>query len=169
MNKYILILFTIILALTGCKKSSDDINIKTNEKGTDTSVIKEDISKSGGETEKNIINENESGENITQRKTSPEPRKEITTSEVSKYLNQTVTVKGYIAEVIMRPKVNYLNFDKKYPDNTFTAVIFPDDMHKFEDLMKYQNKNVKVTGRISLYKDKPQIIINSTSQIKIIN
>lgn len=169
MNKYILILLAITLALIGCKKSSDDINIKTNEKGTDTSVIKEDISKSAGETEENIINENESGENITQRKTSSEPRKEITTSEVNKYLNQTVTVKGYIAEVVMRPKVNYLNFDKKYPDNTFTTVIFPDDMYKFEDLMKYQNKNVKVTGRISLYKGKPQIIINSTSQIKIIN
>lgn len=166
MKKYFLILLVFLLAITSCKKSTDDISIKSKDTKVDSVISKDKTSEAESESDEKTRTENE---NISPRKSGGESKKEITTKEVNEYINKNVTVKGYVAEVVMRPKVNYLNFDKKYPDNTFTAVIFPDDMYKFEDLMKYQNKNVKVTGRISLYKGKPQIIINSVSQIKIIN
>lgn len=160
-----------LLFLIGCKKSSDDITIKSKDVKVDSTVSDTKTLSEGQEQndKEKAQDEFSPQENKQQKKFNYESHKEITTKEVNDYINKNVTVTGYVAQVVMRPKVNYLNFDNKYPDNTFTAVIFPSDMHKFEDLMKYENKNVKVTGRLSLYKDKPQIIINSISQIKIIN
>jgi DNA/RNA endonuclease YhcR with UshA esterase domain len=34
---------------------------------------------------------------------------------------------------------------------------------------KYEGKNVELTGRITVYKEKPQIILDSPDQIKIEN
>jgi len=97
-----------------------------------------------------------------------EEKVSISTKEARDHINKTAIVEGYIADVVKRPKVNYLNFDKKYPDNSFTVVVFPDDSEKFGDLYRYKNKNVKVHGKINLYKGKPQIIANSPNQIEIL-
>ncbi|MCX7833390.1 MAG: hypothetical protein N2490_04190 [Ignavibacteria bacterium] len=169
MNKYIFLFIVLIIISIGCKKSTDDINIKSKDSKVDTQNVNRNNFITHTEFSDTNSKEKQHNENFPFKDNNTDTRKEITTKEVNDYINKTVTVKGYVAQVVMRPKVNYLNFDKKYPDNTFTVVIFPDDMYKFDDLMKYQNKNVKVTGRISLYKGRPQIIVNSTSQIKIIN
>lgn len=171
MKKLLIIFLSLILITVGCKKSTDDITVKHKDTKNDSTLNYNNTPQTGSHPDETgkINEEYQTGDNTISQKKGTEQRKEITTKEVNDYINKTVTVKGYVAEVVLRPKVNYLNFDKKYPDNTFTAVIFPDDMYKFEDLMKYQNKNVKVTGRISLYKGKPQIVINSTSQLKIVN
>jgi len=97
-----------------------------------------------------------------------ESDKIISTNEVNNYIKKTVTVEGYVADVVMRPKVNYLNFDNKFPKHTFTVVIFPKDAENFEDLNIFKNKNIQVKGKIELYRGKPQIIVNSTEQIKIV-
>ena len=97
-----------------------------------------------------------------------ESDKIISTNEVNNYIKKTVTVEGYVADVVMRPKVNYLNFDNKFPKHTFTVVIFPKDAENFEDLNVFKNKNIQVKGKIELYRGKPQIIVNSTEQIKIV-
>ena len=62
----------------------------------------------------------------------------------------------------------FLNFDKRYPDNPFTAVVFANKFADFGDLTVYKNKTVEVKGKIKEYRGKPEIIMNSTSQIKII-
>lgn len=70
-------------------------------------------------------------------------------------------------------KVRFLNFDKDYR-TSFTVVIFTGDLDKFtstigEPTEYYKDKKVKVTGKVSIYKDKPQIIANSPSQIKVVD
>lgn len=92
----------------------------------------------------------------------------ISTKDVGDYIGKTVTVEGYVADVVIRPKVNYLNFDGKFPKHTFTAVIFPKDAENFEDLNVFRNKNVRVKGKIEMYRGRPQIIVNSPEQINIV-
>lgn len=94
--------------------------------------------------------------------------KEIKTSEASQNVGSNVILKGYVASVTEREKVAYLNFDKKYPNNTFTCVIFSKNFYKFDELKNYDKKNVEVSGKITVYNGKPQIILEDSDQIKII-
>jgi len=91
----------------------------------------------------------------------------ISPLEASEYMGKSVTVKGFVADVYKSDKVAYLNFVKKYPDNPFTGVIFANKFDEFGDIMKYENKNVEISGRISTFRGKPQMIIDRKSQIKI--
>ncbi len=91
----------------------------------------------------------------------------ISPLEAGEYIGKTVTVKGFVADVYQSEKVAYLNFVEKFPKNPFTAVIFASKFSDFQDIVKYRNKDVEVTGRVSMYKDKPQIILNSPNQIVV--
>ncbi len=66
-------------------------------------------------------------------------------------------------------KTTYLNFGKPYPNSTFTTVIFGNDVKIFKyipvDYLK--DKEVCVTGRITIYKGKPQMIIRKEEYTQI--
>lgn len=98
---------------------------------------------------------------------SEKPVAVISPLEAGDYNGKTVTVKGFVADIYQSEKVAYLNFVQKYPNNPFTAVIFASKFTDFPDIIKYKNKNVEVTGRVSMYREKPQIILNSTKQIVV--
>ncbi len=91
----------------------------------------------------------------------------ISPLEAADYHGRMVTVKGFVADIYQSEKVAYLNFVEKYPNNPFTAVIFASKFADFPDIGKYKNKNVEVSGFISMFKGKPQIILNETKQIKV--
>jgi len=91
----------------------------------------------------------------------------ITALEAKDYLGKVVTVKGFVADIYKSEKVAYLNFIEKYPENPFTAVIFANKFSDFGDINRYKGKNVEVTGRVSVFNKKPQVILNSESQIKV--
>lgn len=93
----------------------------------------------------------------------------ISPLEAMDYNGKTVTVKGFVADIYQSEKVAYLNFVEKFPNNPFTAVIFAREFSDFPEIEKYRNKDVEVTGRVSMYKGKPQIILNNPSQIKLKN
>lgn len=97
-----------------------------------------------------------------------EKKQRIKPVEAQANIGNHVTVYGLVADVVIRDKVSYLNFDFKYPKNTFTAVIFASDYNKFEDLKSYKNDYVEVKGTVMEYRGKPQIILNSPDQIKVI-
>lgn len=63
----------------------------------------------------------------------------------------------------------FLNFDRPYPEQTFTIVIWGPDRSKFQESpeIMFEGKTVYVTGEISSYKGKPQIIVTDPSQIEI--
>jgi len=95
------------------------------------------------------------------------PEAVISPLEAGNYNGKTVTVKGFVADVYQSEKVAYLNFVEKFPKNPFTAVIFASKFSDFPDITNYKNKDVEVTGRVSMYKEKAQIILNSPKQIKV--
>jgi DNA/RNA endonuclease YhcR with UshA esterase domain len=53
----------------------------------------------------------------------------------------------------------------KYPNQAFTAFIPSSSAPQFSQPQQYEGRTVAVSGKITLYKGKPEIIVNSPSQI----
>jgi DNA/RNA endonuclease YhcR with UshA esterase domain len=160
--KSILSLVVVIQFFSCGKKDEEYIDEKHVEKQTNQSE-KKDTSK------QNIQLQNTDKKNSSENKSNFElkPEKIITPLEASDNIGKVVTVKGFIAEVYKKENVEYLNFMEKYPDNPFEGVIFQKKFDEFGDINIYNNKNVEITGLVSSFKGKPQIILNSKDQIKI--
>jgi hypothetical protein len=63
--------------------------------------------------------------------------------------------------------VTFLNFDKPYPNHTFTAFIPADSRSKSDAPEKgLKDKDVCVTGKIQDYHGKPEIIVTGPEQLK---
>lgn len=106
----------------------------------------------------------------TEKRTYKPLKSEITISplEANDYVGKVVTVQGFVAEVNKREKVAYLNFVENFPENPFTGVIFESKFEEFGDLEVYRNRQVELTGRVTIYKGKPQIILEDKSQVRIL-
>ena len=155
----IIYLILAFVLFTSCGRQKQEVTIsKTENRRTseENRNEKTENSENGNNTSENRKEKTENSDNVS-----------ITTSEVKAHIGEKAEVSGYVADVVVRPKVIYLNFDNKYPKNTFTAVIFPGDAEKFGDVEQYTNKNVTVRGRIGTFNGKPQIILNSKEQIEI--
>lgn len=50
-----------------------------------------------------------------------------------------------------------------------TAVVFDDNFAQFGDLQKYNGHNVEINGTITEYHNKPEMVLESPRQIKIID
>jgi DNA/RNA endonuclease YhcR with UshA esterase domain len=62
----------------------------------------------------------------------------------------------------------FLNIGATYPNQTFTGWIPPaSPVNKSPILASIEGKKVKITGRIELYKGKPEIRINAASQLEV--
>ena len=88
------------------------------------------------------------------------------------HMNQTGTVCGKVVATRYLDqsagKITFLNFDKPYPDTTFTAVIFGDHRARFGEPEKmYHNKDLCVTGKIEEYNTKPQMVLTEPNQVKV--
>ncbi len=97
------------------------------------------------------------------------PQNKIPANAAKNYIGKYETVIGTDSQVYhSRGGTCFLDIDGDYPDNTFTAVIFKSDVKKFKDIDEYEGKEIEVKGKIKEYKGKPEIILKSKSQIKII-
>lgn len=153
MSKFFLLTqVLIILMFYSCGKKQEDVRIhKVSEsRDTLTAVTKE----TADSTEKPEV--------------SGESPKTYSSAEAKDHAGERAAVTGYVADVVKRERVAYLNFDKKYPKNTFTGVVFEEKFEEVGDLSIYRNKNIEINGKITIYKDKPQIIITSKNQIRIL-
>jgi len=59
----------------------------------------------------------------------------------------------------------FLDFCKSYKTCPFSGVIFADDAKKFGDLSRYNGKTVTLTGKISSYQNKAEIVLSDPSQL----
>lgn len=91
---------------------------------------------------------------------------------VTNYEGKTITVCSKVQSTYLtkgEKKTTYINFGKPYPNTTFTVVIFEADAAKFKNTPSvfFKDKNVCITGKVKIYKGKPEIIVTSEEQIKI--
>jgi len=55
----------------------------------------------------------------------------------------------------------------KYPNQAFTAFVPSSSAAQFSNPQQYEGKTVAVSGKITLYRGKPEIIVTNVSQIII--
>lgn len=95
----------------------------------------------------------------------------ISSKEAHKYINQIKSVVGKVEQVRTSGSDNlFLNIDGKFPDQPFTVVIFRRDRERFPEKFEesVREKNIQVRGRITLFQEKPQIVINRPDMLKIL-
>lgn len=93
----------------------------------------------------------------------------VSPAQAKDYVDKKVTVCGLVSDVYVSTKgqaPTFLHFGGKHPNELFSVVVYKDDLAKFTNpLGGLANKNVCVTGYIKLYKGKPEMTVNSPSQI----
>jgi hypothetical protein len=96
----------------------------------------------------------------------------ISIDSVSTYIGKTVKVCDKVAGTFVTKgdkPVTYLNLGADYPNTKLTIVIFQKDLPNFPGVPSviYKDKNVCVTGEISVYIERNQIIASYHQQIVI--
>jgi hypothetical protein len=91
-----------------------------------------------------------------------------TAAETPKHVGETATVTDKVDGVHQSGKGNiFLNMGGKYPNQAFTAFIPSASAAQFSNPQQYEGRTVAVSGKVTLYKGKPEIIVNSPSQITV--
>ncbi len=99
--------------------------------------------------------------------------KKITTAQVGEHVGEKVTVCGVVADARYlensTSKPTFLNFDKPFPNHTFTAVILPSARANFSEPPEksLKGKNVCVTGTVKINKSRPEIEVTDASQVTV--
>jgi len=93
----------------------------------------------------------------------------IGSAQAATYIGKQVTVTGIVAQVSIRPSLIFLNFEKPYPNNPFTAIIRNSHTNEFEKLPALKGKPVSVQGHIRAYNGKPEMELATKSQLKLLS
>jgi hypothetical protein len=93
--------------------------------------------------------------------------KVISPFDAAAHVGQAVTVEGVASEVFTdkRSGTTFIDMGGRYPNNVFTGVIFRNYAGAFGDVHRLEGKTVGITGRVQMYKGKPEIILKNRSQL----
>ena len=91
----------------------------------------------------------------------------VSDAQAEQHIGQDVTVEGVVTAVSTSRKGNtFINFGGVYPNQTFTGWIPAGTPLATDDsIPTLQGKKIKITGRIELYRGKPEIRVLEKSQI----
>ena len=95
----------------------------------------------------------------------------ISACKAKNYIGEIAFVEGNVVSTYRSAKNNiFLNFERPYPNQCFSAVIFSSNLSKFPENPEkiYDKKKVRVFGKIKEYRGKPEIILESQNQIEIL-
>lgn len=88
-----------------------------------------------------------------------------------KYLGRELIVEGKIVDTHRDLKSNtvFLNFEKPYPNQCFTGVIFSSNLYKFVQNPEsyYLNKTVRIFGEVREHQGRSAIILETPQQIEV--
>jgi hypothetical protein len=93
----------------------------------------------------------------------------IGAADATNYYGKEMTVTGRVAQVTIRPAVTFLNLDKAYPNSPFAVVIFHGQSSFFGDVNALKGKQIEVRGKIIKYKGKPEIALDTTNQLTVLD
>ena len=94
----------------------------------------------------------------------------ISSADAQTHVNENTCVCGEVASTRYAAQTGrqptFLNLDKPYPNQIFTAVIWGSDRAKFGEPEKtLMGKRISITGAIELYRGKPEIILHEPTQL----
>jgi hypothetical protein len=95
---------------------------------------------------------------------------QLSPGEAADHIGETATVCGVVAsaeyEANAQSQPTLWNLRKPSPNATFTAVIYSDNRAKFgTPETSLRGKRICVTGKISDYEGKPEIVLTEPSQL----
>jgi len=91
----------------------------------------------------------------------------VPAKEAKSKIGESITVEAKVAEVNKTDKIVRINLEARFPKQELTLVIFPANFSKFEDVEKLEGKTVRVTGKVTEYQKRPQIVLDSKEQLKV--
>ncbi|MFN0293116.1 hypothetical protein [Pedobacter helvus] len=93
----------------------------------------------------------------------------VTIKEVVNYVGKEVTLCDSVYSARALDNLSLLNLGAKFPKEIITLVVFKADRAKFEKepVELFENKRICVTGMVTLYKEKLQIVVNDPKQLKL--
>ena len=92
----------------------------------------------------------------------------IKDSEAIQYVGKNVEVRGFVVSVRTSPLgTTLINFGRDYPNQTFAGFIAAGSkIATDQQIASLQGKIIGITGKIELYRGKPEIKVLSTDQIR---
>ena len=89
--------------------------------------------------------------------------------EAKQVMGKLAFVNGKCIAVNNVGRITFINFDERRPAR-FAGVIFEDNIAKFPKDMKseYLGKILRLRGKVSTFKDQPQIVLTSPDQIEVL-
>jgi hypothetical protein len=93
--------------------------------------------------------------------------------DAASHVGDSVKTCGKVADIrfmeTAKGQPTLINLGAAYPNQLLTVVIWEDLRKQFDKAPEelFKDKEVCITGRIELYRDKPQIVIRSKEQIQI--
>lgn len=96
------------------------------------------------------------------------PLKKIGTLEATNYYNKMMIVTGKVVQVSVKPTITFLNLDQPYPNSPFAAIIFPSATNQFPNIKDLKGKSVELKGKVAEHGGKPQIVLNNSNQLQVI-
>lgn len=89
-------------------------------------------------------------------------------TDASQHIGEYATIEGTPVTIYTSKKGTvFFDYCKEYDACPFSAVIFSSDTTKFGNLSAYKGKTIRVTGSISSYQGRAEIIIKDPSQIEM--
>lgn len=96
----------------------------------------------------------------------------LTAAAAKDHVGEREVVCGQVASARYASKTKgeptFLNLDQPYPKQIFTILIWGSDRSKFgQPESKYQGQRVCVTGKITSYRNAPEIVVNDPAQLQL--
>jgi micrococcal nuclease len=97
----------------------------------------------------------------------------ITAEQAAQHVGEIQTVRGVVASATYafgtKGRPTFLNLDKPYPGAIFTILIWGSDREKFpvQPDKAFRGKTVRVTGKITVYRGTPEIVVHDPAQIVV--
>lgn len=100
----------------------------------------------------------------------PASAADLQAADAAHHVGETATVCGAVAsakyDADLKSQPTFLDFEKPYPDQVFTVVIFGSDRAKFgAPESSLRGKRICVTGKIQDRNGLPQMILNDPKQL----
>ena len=93
---------------------------------------------------------------------------DIPAAQAAAHAGQTATVIGVLSNAHTDAKqMTFLDIGGVYPNNVFSAVMFPNPGRPAPDFSPLVGKTVAITGEIKIFKGKPEIVLHSPDQVKV--
>lgn len=89
-------------------------------------------------------------------------------TQAAVHIGQTIGVTGKVVEVYSsKHGTTFFDYCRDYDSCAFSAVVFSDDKSKFGNLKQYSGLSITVSGRITTYQGRAEMVLRNPSQVHL--